>query len=182
MDLKIKQLEELKEILPILAYQRINDEVTLIVSNDKLLFSLNILKRHIGYNYQMLTCVSGVDFLGKVYRFCVVYDLLSLTYNTRLRVKVFVNEITSVPSTVEIFVNANWWEREIWDMFGIYFDKHPDLRRILTDYGFEGHPMRKDFPLSGYVEVRYSESKKRVVVEPLELTQEFRLFSFETPW
>lgn len=182
MDLKIKQLQELKEILPLLSCQRINDEVTLIVSNDKLLFSLNVLKRHIGYNYQLLSCVSGVDFLGKTYRFCVVYDLLSLTYNSRLRVKVFVNEITSVPSTVEIFVNANWWEREIWDLYGIYFDKHPDLRRILTDYGFEGHPMRKDFPLSGYVEVRYSESKKRVVVEPLELTQEFRYFSFETPW
>jgi NADH-quinone oxidoreductase subunit C len=130
----------------------------------------------------MLTCISGVDFLDKTYRFCVVYDLLSLTYNSRLRVKVFVNEITSVPSSVNVFINANWWEREIWDLYGIYFDKHPDLRRILTDYGFEGHPMRKDFPLSGYVEVRYSESKKRVVVEPLELTQEFRSFTFQTPW
>jgi NADH-quinone oxidoreductase subunit C len=130
----------------------------------------------------MLSCISGVDFLDKTYRFCVVYDLLSLTYNSRLRVKVFVNEITSVPSSVNVFINANWWEREIWDLYGIYFDKHPDLRRILTDYGFEGHPMRKDFPLSGYVEVRYSESKKRIVVEPLELTQEFRSFSFQTPW
>jgi len=182
MDLKIKLFEELKEIFPLLVYQRINEEVILIVSTDKLLVSLNILKRHIGYEYQMLTCVSGIDFLGKIYRFCVAYDLLSLTYNSRLRVKVFVNEISSVPSTIYVFVNANWWEREIWDLFGIYFDKHPDLRRILTDYGFEGYPMRKDFPLSGYVEVRYSPSKKRVVVEPLEITQEFRLFSFESPW
>jgi len=111
-----------------------------------------------------------------------VYDLLSLTYNSRLRVKVLVNEITFVPSCVSIFINANWWEREVWDLYGIYFENHPDLRRILTDYGFEGHPMRRDFPLSGYVELRYSESKKRVIVEPVELTQEFRSFTFETPW
>ena len=182
MDPKIKQLEELKEILPLLAYQCLNDEIILVISSRKFLFSLNVLKNHIGYNYQMLTCVSGVDFLGQKYRFCVVYDLLSLLYNSRLRIKIFVNEVTSVPSSVDIFVNANWWEREIWDLYGIYFDKHPDLRRILTDYGFEGHPLRKDFPLSGYVEVRYSESKKRVIVEPLELTQDFRYFSFETPW
>jgi len=99
-----------------------------------------------------------------------------------LRVKVFVNEITSVPSIVPIYINANWWEREIWDLYGIYFDKHPDLRRILTDYGFEGHPMRKDFPLPGFVELRYHESKKRIVAEVLELSQEFRFFTFETPW
>ena len=92
------------------------------------------------------------------------------------------NEITSVPSVVDIFINANWWEREVWDMYGIYFDNHPDLRRILTDYGFEGHPMRKDFPLSGYVEFRYDENKKRVIGEPIELTQEFRTFNFEMPW
>jgi NADH/F420H2 dehydrogenase subunit C len=129
----------------------------------------------------MLSCISGVDFLGKDYRFSVVYDLLSLTFNTRLRVKVFVNEVTSVPSCVDTFINANWWEREVWDMYGIYFDKHPDLRRILTDYGFEGHPLRKDFPLSGYVEFRYDEAKKRVSGEPVELAQEFRSFSYEMP-
>jgi NADH:ubiquinone oxidoreductase subunit C len=112
----------------------------------------------------------------------VVYDLLSLTYNSRLRVKVFINEITAVPSACDIYINSNWWEREIWDMYGIYFENHPDLRRILTDYGFEGHPMRKDFPLYGYLEVRYDEGKKRVVLEPLELSQAFRQFNFETPW
>jgi NADH:ubiquinone oxidoreductase subunit C len=112
----------------------------------------------------------------------VVYDLLSLTYNSRLRLKVFTNELQSLPSSVKIFINANWWEREIWDLYGIYFDQHPDLRRILTDYGFEGHPLRKDFPLSGYIEVRYDDNKKRIVVEPLELTQEARSFTFESPW
>ena len=107
---------------------------------------------------------------------------MSLTYNSRLRLKVFTNELQSLPSSVKIFINANWWEREIWDLYGIYFDQHPDLRRILTDYGFEGHPLRKDFPLSGYIEVRYDDNKKRIVVEPLELTQEARSFTFESPW
>ena len=140
------------------------------------------MKNHISYQYKLLTSVAGVDFLGKDYRFSVVYDLLSLTFNSRIRVKVFVNEITPLPSAVDIFINANWWEREVWDMYGLYFDNHPDLRRILTDYGFEGHPMRKDFPLSGYVEFRYDEKKKRVIGEPIELTQEFRSFNFEMPW
>lgn len=182
LSVKIKNFEDLNKIIPILTYQRINDENSVVISHDKLLLSLCCLKYHIGYQYHLLSCISGVDFLGKEYRFSVVYDLLSLTFNSRLRVKVFVNEITSVPSIIDVFINANWWEREIWDLYGIYFDNHTDLRRILTDYGFEGHPMRKDFPLSGYIELRYDESKKRIIGEPLELTQEFRYFTFETPW
>jgi NADH:ubiquinone oxidoreductase subunit C len=113
MSVKSKHFEEIKKILPGLAYQRLNDEITIVVSVDKLIFSLNVLKNHIGYQYQLLSCISGVDFLGKDYRFSVVYDLLSLSYSSRIRVKVFVNEITSVPSCVDIFINANWWEREI---------------------------------------------------------------------
>jgi NADH/F420H2 dehydrogenase subunit C len=140
------------------------------------------LKKHIGYNFNILSYIAGVDFFGCCYRFSVVYDVLSTTYNTRLRVKILVNEITSVPSVVDIFINANWWEREVWDMYGVYFENHPDLRRILTYYGFEGYPFRKDFPLTGFLEVRYDETKKRVVLEPLELSQEFRVFTFETPW
>ena len=182
MSLKFNKSNELSKILPILTLQNINEEKSIVISHTQLLFVLKCLKLHFSYQYNLLTAISGVDFLGKEYRFSVIYDLLSLTYNSRLRLKVFVNEITSVPSSVDVFINANWWEREIWDLYGIYFDKHPDLRRILTDYGFEGHPMRKDFPLYGYVELRYDESKKRVVVEPLELTQEFRSFTFETPW
>ena len=182
MFIKIKKFKELNNIVPLLTYQRLLDENIIIVSQDRLLLALNCLKLHLGYQYNLLSCISGVDFLGKDYRFGVIYDLLSLTYNSRLRVKVFVNEITPVPSTIEIFINANWWEREIWDLYGIYFDNHTDLRRILTDYGFEGHPMRKDFPLSGFIELRYDESKKRIVGEPLELTQEFRSFTFEMPW
>jgi NADH dehydrogenase (ubiquinone) Fe-S protein 3 len=129
-----------------------------------------------------LSCISGVDILNNKYRFSIVYDLLSTVFNSRIRVKIHVNEVTSVDSVVSIYRNANWWEREVWDMYGLYFQNHPDLRRILTDYGFEGYPLRKDFPLSGYVEVRYDQTKKRIVVEPIELTQEFRSFNYETPW
>ena len=182
MSFSIKSFEQLVKIVPTLTYQKVADENSIVVSHDKLILALNVLKLHLGYQYHLLTCISGVDFLGKEYRFSVVYDLLSLTFNSRLRVKVFVNEITPVPSSIEVFINANWWEREVWDLYGVYFDKHTDLRRILSDYGFEGHPMRKDFPLSGFVEFRFDESKKRIVGEPIELTQEFRSFTFEKPW
>ena len=177
-----KQIKELKDLLPLLIFQQLINEFVIVVSNDKLFFSLNVLKRHVACSFQMLSCISGVDLVHEVNRFIVVYDLLSLTYNARARIKVFVNETTSIISMVKLYINANWWEREIWDMYGVYFDEHPDLRRILTDYGFEGHPLRKDFPISGYVEVKYDESKKRIVVEPLELSQDFRLFSFNSPW
>jgi NADH dehydrogenase (ubiquinone) Fe-S protein 3 len=177
-----KQLQKLSNILPFLTCHQINNETNIILSNQNLLFSLNCLKYHIGLQYTLLTCISGIDFLGKEYRFSVVYDLLSLTYSSRLRVKIFIDALTVVSSSMSVFINANWWEREVWDLFGIYFDKHLDLRRILSDYGFEGNPLKKDFPLSGFSELRYDESKKRIVVEPLELSQEFRSFSFEIPW
>jgi len=175
-------LNTLKNIIPILSSSTDNIENSLVLSHTRLLFSLSCLKSHINYRYTLLSCISGVDFIHSQYRFGVVYDLLSITYNSRIRVKVFVNEITSVDSIVKIFKNANWWEREVWDLYGIYFNEHPDLRRILTDYGFEGYPMRKDFPLSGYVELRYDQSKKRIVLEPIELTQEFRSFTYDMPW
>jgi NADH/F420H2 dehydrogenase subunit C len=178
----LKVVQDLKKIVPILAYQRFMDEHSIVVSKDSLIFSLQCLKSHIGYQYTLLTSIAGVDFLGKDYRFCVVYDLLSLNFNSRIRVKTFVNEVISVPSVVGIYQNADWWEREVWDMLGVYFEGHPDLRRILTDYGFEGYPLRKDFPLYGFIEVRYDESKKQVVSEPVELAQEFRSFTFQTPW
>ena len=178
----IKNLKSLENVIPVISYSLINNEQTLNVNHKDLLFVLNYLKKHINCQFNLLSCISGVDLLQTKYRFSVVYDLLSLTFNSRVRVKIFVNEVTSVDSIVPVFRNANWWEREIWDLYGIYFQNHPDLRRILTDYGFEGYPMRKDFPLSGYVEVRYDQTKKRIVVEPLELSQEFRAFSYETPW
>ena len=126
--------------------------------------------------------VCGVDRPERTRRFDVVYNLLSLTHNRRIRVKLETDEETPVPSVVNVFSAANWWEREVWDLFGIYFSDHPDLRRILTDYGFDGHPLRKDFPLTGYVEVRYDDEQKRVVYEPVKLAQEFRRFDFLSPW
>lgn len=132
--------------------------------------------------YKILTDLCGVDYPEREKRFDVVYNLLSLKYNRRILVKVQADESTLVPSVVDIFSSANWFEREVWDMYGIYFSNHPDLRRILSDYGFDGHPQRKDFPLTGYVEVRYDENKKRVVYEPVKLEQEFRSFDFVSPW
>jgi NADH dehydrogenase (ubiquinone) Fe-S protein 3 len=111
-----------------------------------------------------------------------VYLLLSLRYNQRIRIKTYTDELTPVDSVTPLFQGANWYEREVWDMYGVFFADHPDLRRILTDYGFVGHPFRKDFPLTGYVEVRYDDEVKRVVCEPLELTQEFRKFDLPSPW
>lgn len=173
---------KIEKLIPILSQTIVNDEPSLIVSHKNLIFVLKFLKHHLNFKYNLLTCISGVDLLKSDYRFSVVYELLSLKFNSRLKVKVFVNETSYVPSCVSIFVNANWWEREVWDMYGIYFQNHPDLRRILTDYGFEGYPLRKDFPLSGFTEVRYNSNKKRVVHEPLELSQEFRLFNYEVSW
>jgi NADH-quinone oxidoreductase subunit C len=132
--------------------------------------------------FKILVDVTAVDYPGRPERFEVVYQLLSVRLNRRVRVKVAADEATPVPSVTSIFSSAGWYEREVWDLFGIYFADHPDLRRILTDYGFEGHPMRKDFPLTGYVEVRYDEDRKRVVYEPVRLKQEFRSFDFLSPW
>nr|NP_066419.1 NADH dehydrogenase subunit 9 [Ochromonas danica]AAG18385.1 NADH dehydrogenase subunit 9 [Ochromonas danica] len=176
-------IKQLQCIVPVYqCFIHNNDEVCFIISHENLLHALKILKLHINYQYKLLTCISGIDFFSLKYRFCIAYDLLSLVNNSRVRVKIFVNEITPIESCVEIYKNANWWEREIWDMYGIYFYNHPDLRRILTDYGFEGYPLRKDFPLSGFVELRYDSIKKRVVLEPLQLAQEYRLFNYEIQW
>ena len=132
--------------------------------------------------FKGLMDLCGVDYPQREERFEVVYNLLSIRQNLRIRLKVPTDESTPVPSATGLFSSAGWLEREAWDMYGIYFSDHPDLRRLLTDYGFEGHPMRKDFPLTGYVEVRYDDAQKRVVYEPVKLTQEFRNFDFLSPW
>lgn len=176
------RFNNLQNILPIIFYKQLNKEIICVVLSKNVIFSLNILKNHVNYQYKMLSCLSGVDLLDKKYRFTVCYDVLSISYNCRLRIKTFLNEIATIFSSTSVYINANWWEREIWDLFGIYFEKHSDLRRILTDYGFEGHPMRKDFPLYGYIELRYNENKKQIISEQVQLSQEFRFFTFETPW
>ena len=132
--------------------------------------------------FKMLVDICGVDYPARPERFEVVYNLLSLRHNRRIRVKVATDAATPVPSVSGVYSAANWYEREIWDLYGVLFADHPDLRRILTDYGFEGHPLRKDFPLTGYVEVRYDDEQKRVVYEPVNLAQEFRTFDFLSPW
>jgi NADH-quinone oxidoreductase subunit C len=124
----------------------------------------------------------GADYPGREKRFDVVYHLLSPVHNTRIRIKAETDETTLVPSIVDVFPAANWFEREAYDLYGILFSGHPDLRRILTDYGFDGHPLRKDFPMTGFVEVRYDDEQKRVVYEPVKLQQEFRNFDFLSPW
>jgi NADH-quinone oxidoreductase subunit C len=143
---------------------------------------LTFLRDDVNFQFKQLMDVCGVDYPDREPRFEVVYNLLSLTQNSRIRVKVPVDTDLQVPSVTGVFSSANWWEREAWDLLGIYFSGHPDLRRIMSDYGFEGHPLRKDFPLTGYLEVRYDEEQKRIVYEPVKLQQEFRRFDFLSPW
>ena len=157
-------------------------ELCITVQRDSIVEVLKFLRDDVNCQFKLVMDICGVDYPENDERFCVVYNLLSLTHNLRIRVKVWTSEDVPVPSVVEVFSSASWWEREAWDMYGIYFTDHPDLRRILTDYGFEGHPLRKDFPLTGHVEVRYDDEQRRVVYEPVKLTQDFRNFDFLSPW
>ena len=173
---------KLTKLLPIQTYKVNGQEMIISVAKEYLLVVLTFLHHHTNGGFQLLTCVSGVDYPQRENRFEIVYELLSLGYNSRIRVKTYTNEVNPIFSSVSLFPCANWWEREIWDLFGVFFYTHPDLRRILTDYGFEGHPLRKDFPLSGFVELRYDEDHRVVVCESIDFSQEFRMFSFSTPW
>jgi NADH:ubiquinone oxidoreductase subunit C len=152
------------------------------VNNQMLVSFLNILKSHSLTRTTNLVEITAVDLPNNMLRFYVSYFLLSLEYNARVRVSIQTNELQPVISATSIFNSANWMEREVWDLFGIFFADHPDLRRILTDYGFIGHPLRKDFPLSGFVDIFYNDAKKLLVYEPVELAQSFRKFSFLSPW
>lgn len=158
------------------------NELILYVYPEFLIPFLFFLRDHMNTQYKVLMDVTAVDYPSRPLRFEVVYNLLSVQFNARIRIKTCVDEIKPLGSSTQVYSSAGWWEREVWDMFGIFFSNHPDLRRILTDYGFQGHPLRKDFPLTGYVEVRYDDSEKRVITESLELTQEFRYFDFSSPW
>lgn len=158
------------------------DELTITVARDDIVEVLTRLRDDPKGQFEVLIDICGVDYPERAERFDVVYHLLSMRLNQRLRVKISTDEATPVASVNDVYPAANWYEREAYDLYGIRFTGHPDLRRILTDYGFQGHPLRKDFPLTGYVEVRYDDEKKRVVYEPVKLTQEFREFDFESPW
>ncbi|MHA6722821.1 NADH-quinone oxidoreductase subunit C [Sphingomonas sp. RS2018] len=157
-------------------------EASLTVDRASLVPAMMLLRDTPGLEYQQLMEIAGVDYLSRPERFDVVYCLLSLTRNHRIRVRVTTDEVQPVPSVTGIWPVAGWLEREVYDMYGVLFSGNPDLRRILTDYGFRGHPQRKDFPLSGFVELRYSEEAKRVVYQPVQLAQDFRNFDFMSPW
>ena len=164
------------------AFVTAHDELSLTASGAGIVKLLTFLRDDAACQFAVMIDVTAVDWPERTERFDVVYNLLSLTHNQRIRVKIATDEQIPVPSVITVYSSAGWYEREVWDMYGILFSGHPDLRRLLTDYGFEGHPLRKDFPLTGFVEVRYDDIEKRVVYEPVKLTQEFRRFDFMSPW
>ncbi|MBV31018.1 MAG: NADH-quinone oxidoreductase subunit C [Rickettsiales bacterium] len=159
-----------------------DDEIVISSAATSLLRLIQFLKEDQNCKFNILIDICGVDYPEKDKRFEIVYHFLSLSVNRRIRVKLMTDEETKVPSIVDLFPSAGWYEREVYDLFGVIFSGNTDLRRLLTDYGFKGHPLRKDFPLTGYVEVRYDEEQKRVIYEPVKLTQEFRNFDFVSPW
>jgi NADH/F420H2 dehydrogenase subunit C len=152
------------------------DELTIHIPPSGVIPVFTFLKYHTAAEYTQISDITAVDYPTKDQRFEVVYNLLSVRHNSRIRVKTYADEATPVPSLCGLYDGANWYEREVYDLFGVFFTGHPDLRRIMTDYGFDGHPLRKDFPMTGYTEIRYDEEKKRIVVEPLEMTQAYRNF------
>ena len=178
----IKNLKKITKILPILKIQIHQNEISLLVKHHNLTSILIFFKNHIKYQFKILTCISGIDYPSNKHRFKIIYELLSVKYNIRLRLKVLTDELTPLNSCGFVFPAANWYESEIWDMYGIFFNNHSNLTRLLTDYGFEGYPLRKDFPLSGFIEANYDYTKKRVINERIELSQEYRSFKFSSPW
>ncbi|CAL8088435.1 unnamed protein product [Calicophoron daubneyi] len=157
-------------------------ELEICIHPDGIVPVLSFLKNHHNAQFLNVADITALDIPALKYRFQIVYNLLSLRYNSRIRVLTYTDELTPIDSSCSVFQASNWYEREIWDMYGVFFADHPDLRRILTDYGFQGHPQRKDFPLSGYTEMRYDDEYRRVVIEPVELSQEFRKFEYNDPW
>ena len=158
------------------------NQLDVIVKIEKIVDIMRILRDDPRFRFVNIVDVTAVDYPGRELRFDVVYHLLSPTLNARVRLRGHAGETTQVPSIIDIFPGADWFERETYDLYGVIFTGHPDMRRLLTDYGFDGHPLRKDFPLTGFVEVRYDDQEKRVVYEPVRLNQEFRKFDFLSPW
>ena len=158
------------------------NQLQISISTDQILDVVDFIKNDEACEFRQITDIAGVDFPDRQKRFDVIYHFLSFKHNSRLRIKIIIGEDESIPSITSIFPAANWFEREAFDMYGIQFKDHPDLRRILTDYGFEGYPLRKDFPLSGNVEIRYDEIDKKIIHEPVNLQQDFRSFDIQSPW
>jgi len=166
----------------ILAQGIVRDELTVTVKASEIVRVVKFLRDDARCEFRSIIDITAVDWPSRENRFDVVYHFLSPTKNARVRIKVEVDEATPVASIIEVFPGANWFEREVYDLYGVLFTGHPDMRRLLTDYGFEGHPLRKDFPLTGFVEVRYDDELKRVVYDRVRLAQEFRNFDFLSPW
>jgi len=177
-----KNIKNLVKLCPLEKLQVYGEDITLVIKSHFILDILLFVKYHIPYQFDILTCISSTDYPTKKYRFEIIYELLSIKYNTRLKIKVLLHELMTIDSCDQLFLSAGWYECEIWDMFGVFFKNHSHLKRILTDYGFEGYPLRKDFPLSGFIEMKYNETQKRVVSEALEFGQEYRTFLFLSPW
>jgi NADH-quinone oxidoreductase subunit C len=173
---------ELKMEELVISSEITNKELSIFISHHSILKCVEFLLTESECQFSSLIDITAVDYPNRPKRFSVVYHFLSMAQNQRIRVTAEILEDEVVPSIVELHPSANWFEREVFDMYGIFFSGHPDLRRLLTDYGFTGHPLRKDFPTSGYLEVRYDEVKKQVVYEPTKLTQEYRQFDFLSPW
>lgn len=159
-----------------------NNEMEVQIEKKYILRFFKMLKDSSWSQFKVVSDIIAIDYPGKENRFDVIYQMLSQRYNSRMNVLLDAGELSSTPSITKLYKGASWYEREVWDLYGIFFEGHPDLRRILTDYSFEGHPLRKDFPLTGYFEVFYDDTKKRIVYEPVSLVQEYRYFTFNNPW
>lgn len=187
-EILLEDLSELEEHIKaqlgdaLIGAQIAYEELTLTVPCNQIVATLKFLKDDAMCRFTQLVDLAGVDYPERRKRFDVVYHLLSMENNARIRVKMSIAEGDSAPTVTGVFPNADWYEREVFDMYGVVFEGHPDMRRILTDYGFEGHPLRKDFPLTGYTEVRWDDEQQRVVYEPVKLTQEYRNFDYLSPW
>jgi len=164
----------LKKILIIKRFEFYKNDIIIEIDKKDLLKIITFLKYHTNAQFNLLSYITAIDYLKNSNRFAIIYDLLSYSFSTRIRIKLFIKELEILESICSIFKSANWHEREVWDMFGIHFLNHPDLRRILTDYGFQGHPLRKDFPLSGHIELRYDDFKKRLIYTKTQLIQNYR--------
>ena len=183
--------ESLKDLNEFLLSNFSEDIISSVIEHNHLIITIvdsslekitSLLKNNNVCQFRTLIDITAIDYPEQEERFCLVYHYLSMQQNIRIRIKSFVKEEQIVPSITNLFPSANWFEREVFDMYGILFSNHPDMRRILTDYGFQGHPLRKDFPTTGYLELRYDQEKKKVIYEPVKLTQEFRKFDFMSPW
>jgi len=180
--LLFSSIKKFLNIFPVENISVYHNEITLSVKSRHLLSILKFLKQHTHSQYHVLVSISAVDSLHNLNRFELNYELLSLKFNNRLRIKVYLDELELIDSCEDLYKAASWYECEVWDMFGIYFGNHKNLKRILTDYGFEGFPLRKDFPLCGFVEIQFNELQKRIVTDSVELAQEYRTFNFLSPW